>query len=84
MLPDDDDTGVAVYMGRKHMVYVIEGLTFFTRLIEGEYIDYDRIIIKNHRIDVKCPKQSLMLALEKAAIVTEEKIVGQNARQAQP
>ena len=76
MLPDDDDTGVAVYMGRKHMVYVIEGLTFFTRLIEGEYIDYDRIIIKNHRIDVKCPKQSLMLALEKAAIVTEEKIVG--------
>ena len=35
MLPDDDELTVAVYMGRKHMVYVIEGLTFFTRLIEG-------------------------------------------------
>lgn len=76
MLPDDDELTVAVYMGRKHMVYVIEGLTFFTRLIEGEYIDYDRIIIKNHRIIVKCPREALLMALEKAAIVTEEKIVG--------
>lgn len=76
MLPDDDDLTVAVYTGRKHMVYVIEGLTFFTRLIEGEYIDYDRIIIKNHRIIVECPRGALLMALEKAAIVTEEKIVG--------
>ena len=76
MLPDDDELTVAVYMGRKHMVYVIEGLTFFTRLIEGEYIDYDRIIIKNHRIIVECPRDALLMALEKAAIVTEEKIVG--------
>lgn len=76
MLPDDDELTVAVYMGRKHMVYVIEGLTFFTRLIEGEYIDYGRIIIKNHRIIVECPRDALLMALEKAAIVTEEKIVG--------
>ena len=76
MLPDDDELTVAVYMGRKHMVYVIEGLTFFTRLIDGEYIDYDRIIIKNHRIIVECPREALLMALEKAAIVTEEKIVG--------
>ena len=76
MRPDDDELTVAVYMGRKHMVYVIEGLTFFTRLIEGEYIDYDCIIIKNHRIIVECPRDALLMALEKAAIVTEEKIVG--------
>ena len=75
MLPDDDGE-ITVYMGRKHMVYIIEGLTFFTRLIEGEYIDYDRIIIKNHRIIVRCPRNELLPALEKAAIVTEEKIVG--------
>ena len=77
MLPDDDELTVAVYMGRKHMVYVIEGLTFFTRLIEGEYIDYDRIIIKNHRIIVECPREALLMALEMAAIVTEVKIVGE-------
>lgn len=76
MLPDDEETEVAVYMGRKHMVYVIEGLTFFTRLIEGEYIDYERIIITNHRIRVTCGRDELLMALEKAAIVTEEKIVG--------
>ncbi len=75
MLPDDD-VNITVYMGRKHMVYLIDGLIFFTRLIEGEYIDYDRIIIKNHRIIVRCPREELMMALEKAAIVTEEKIIG--------
>lgn len=75
MLPDDD-VNITVYMGRKHMVYLIDGLIFFTRLIEGEYIDYDRIIIQNHRIIIRCPRDELMMALEKAAIVTEEKIIG--------
>lgn len=76
MLPDGDDDVVTVYMSRKNMVYVFEGLTFFTRLIEGEYIDFDRIILKNHKINVTVERARLLAALERAAIVTEEKIAG--------
>jgi DNA polymerase-3 subunit beta len=75
LLSDGDDT-VRVYMSRKNIVFVLENTVFFSRLIDGEYIDYDRIIIKNHRIITTATKSSLISALERAALVTEERIAG--------
>ena len=76
LLSDDDEDTVTVYMSHKNMVIAFEGLTFFTRLIVGEFVDYNRIIIKNHKIEVKASKQELLAALEKASLITEERIAG--------
>ena len=76
LLSDDEDDTVTVYMSHKNMVIAFEGLTFFTRLIVGEFVDYNRIIIKNHKIEVKASKQELLAALEKASLITEERIAG--------
>lgn len=76
LLSDDEEAVATVYMSYKNMVVVFEDLTFFTRLINGEYIDYNRIIIKNHKISVKAQKQELLAALEKASLITEERIAG--------
>ena len=78
MLPDDEEENVTVYISRKTMVYHFDGLIFFTRIIEGEYIDFDRIILTNHKINVIVDKDKLLSALERAAVVTEEKIAGSN------
>ena len=58
------------------MVFELNGIIFFTRLIEGEYIDYNRIIVKDHRIKIKMDREELISALERAALVTEERIAG--------
>ena len=76
MLPDGEDDTVIFNLSRKNMVCSFEGLTFYSRLIEGEYIDFDRIIIKNHKINVTVDKAQLLAALERAAVVTEEKVPG--------
>ena len=76
LLSDDDEDTVTVYMSHKNMVIAFEGLKFFTRLIVGEFVDYNRIIIKNHKIEVKASKQELLAALEKASLITEERIAG--------
>ena len=76
LLSDDEDAVTRIYYQRKYMVYEIGGITFFTRLIEGEYIDYNRIIVKDHRINIKMDRMELLSALEKAALVTEERIAG--------
>lgn len=76
LLDDDDEALTQIFVTRKHIVLLIGELTFFTRLIEGEYIDYDRIIVKNHKIKVKLDKRELLSSLERAALVTEEKIAG--------
>ncbi len=76
LLCDDTDALTQIYVTRKHIVLLIGELTFFSRLIEGEYIDYDRIIVKNHKISVKVDKREILSALDRAALVTEEKIAG--------
>ena len=76
LLDDDDEALTQIFVTRKHIVFLIGELIFFSRLIDGAYIDYDRIIISNHKISVKANKRELISALERAALVTEEKIAG--------
>ena len=76
LICDDEDALMQIYVTRKHIVFLIGELTFFSRLIDGEYIDYDRIVMNNHRISVKINQRELVSALERAALVTEEKLAG--------
>ena len=72
----DEDAIVTVYVSRKNIVFVMNDITFFSKLIEGEYIDYNRIILRNHRITVYADRESIISALEHAALITEEKVAG--------
>ncbi len=76
LVSDDEEAVMQVYVTRKNIVFLIGELTFFSRLIDGEYIDYDRIIVANHKISVKLDKRELVSALERASLVTEERIAG--------
>ena len=76
LISDDDEALTQIYVTRKHIVFLIGELTFFSRLIDGNYIDYDRIMIKNHKLNIVVDKQTLVSALERAALVTEERIAG--------
>ena len=76
MLKDDERESVRIYMSRKNIVFHIGNLIFFSRLIEGQYIDYDRILVNSHRIEAIVPRDAMISALERAALVTEEKVAG--------
>ena len=76
LLKDDERENVRIYMTRKNIVFNIGNLTFFSRLIDGVYIDYDRIIMTNHRIFATVNRETMISALERAALVTEEKVAG--------
>ena len=74
LLEDDSEALTQIYVTRKHIVFVIGELTFFSRLIDGEYIDYNKIIFTKHTIKVVENKNTLLSALERAALITEEKV----------
>ena len=76
MLLDDEDESVQIYMTRKNIIFILGSLTFFSRLVDGRYIDYDRILVKTHKIHIKVGKYELLSALERAALITEERIAG--------
>ena len=76
LLDDDDEAVTQIYVTRKHIVCIIGEITFFSRLVDGEYIDYNRIIVTNHTISSEMDREQLLGALERAALITEEKVAG--------
>lgn len=76
ILKDDERETVRVCMSRKNIIFHFENMIFFSHLVEGIYIEYDRIIVKQHRIFATCDREKLIAALERAALVTEEKVAG--------
>lgn len=76
MLKDDERAMVRVTKTLRNIVFHFEDAIFFSRLIDGLYIDFDRIIITNHKITVQVNRDRLIAALDRAALVTEEKVAG--------
>lgn len=76
LLSDDEDDMVKVYMSHKNIVLLIDDIIFFSRLINGDYIDYERVILKNHKIFFTADRNNFIRALETASLITEEKIAG--------
>ena len=76
LISGDADAEVRIHMMRKHIIFYIGDLIFFSRLVDGEYIDFDRIIIRQHKIYVTLDREELISALERAALITEERVAG--------
>ena len=76
ILPADDEYKCIFYVSRKHAIIKCDDITFFTRTIDSEYIDYNRITPKDNDIFVIVNRERLLSGLERANIIAEEKIQG--------
>ncbi len=76
ILTEGDGENVDIYLSRKHAIFKKDGITFFTRTIDLEYIDYNKIIPKNNSIKVKVGRERLLSGLERANIIADEKVQG--------
>lgn len=77
LLSDSDGKKVKIVLGRRHVIFAIEDILFFTRMIDSSYLEYERFIPKNNRIFVKVSTDALLRSLERASLVTEERTMGQ-------
>ncbi len=73
----DDDENVNIMLTRKHVIFKLENMTFFSRLIDSEYIDYERVIPKGRETVAVMERADLLSSLERASLVTEDKALGQ-------
>jgi DNA polymerase-3 subunit beta len=52
------------------------GMEFVTKLVEGKFPDYNRVIPKNHKNAITLGREPLLASLQRAAILTSEKFKG--------
>ncbi len=76
VLADGDEENVRFYLSRKHAIVNKGDVIFFTRTIDSEYIDYNRMIPRDNGIIVTVDRERLLSGLERANIIAEEKIQG--------
>ena len=74
----DSEEEMTVSVARKHVIFNIEGYTYFSRLIEDEYFNYGKILAFpcDSHVYVNCSE--FREAVERASIVTEDKLGGKS------
>jgi hypothetical protein len=75
MLKDSEEE-VTIIIGRKHIIFKMDTVYFFTRMIEAEYMDYEKVLPKTFMTQVYVSKRDLISAIDRASIITEDKLGG--------
>ncbi|HEY1394462.1 DNA polymerase III subunit beta [Roseateles chitinivorans] len=70
---DDESAPIEMRFAGNQAKFSFSGMEFVTKLVEGKFPDYNRVIPKNHRFHVLIGRQPLLAALQRAAILTSEK-----------
>lgn len=72
----DSDDPLEVILAGNQAVFRFGAIELVTKLIDGKFPDYQRVIPQNHPGLVALPRQALLSALQRAAILTNEKFRG--------
>ena len=72
LLTNDNET-VNLELTEKHIIVNFENVSFFSRLIDGEFIDYNRFIPKDSKTVVKVDTSKLIKSAERASLIINEK-----------
>jgi DNA polymerase III subunit beta len=76
---DDGDGGesaIEMRFAGNQAKFNFSGMEFVTKLVEGKFPDYNRVIPKNHKNAVVLGRAALLASLQRAAILTSEKFKG--------
>jgi DNA polymerase III subunit beta len=72
----DDDSPIEMRFATNQAKFSFAGMEFVTKLVEGKFPDYNRVIPKNHKNKVTLGRGPLLQSLQRAAILTSEKFKG--------
>jgi DNA polymerase-3 subunit beta len=72
----DEDTAIELRFAGNQAKFSFSGMEFVSKLVEGKFPDYNRVIPKNHKNAVTLGRAPLLASLQRAAILTSEKFKG--------
>lgn len=76
LLDESSETGIALQLSHNHMRVELPGFKFTTKLIDGRFPDYERVIPVGNDKRVTANRSNVRQALSRAAILSNEKFGG--------
>ena len=75
-LLSDAEGNIEMQFASNQAKFSFGGMEFVTKLVEGKFPDYNRVIPKNHKNHVTLGRAPLLASLQRTAILTSEKFKG--------
>ncbi len=75
-LLDNDERPIRLQMGRNNLRAVSEGFVFTSKLVDGRFPDYRRVLPRSTNKIVLADREGLRQALSRAAILSNDKLRG--------
>lgn len=75
LLSDNEDE-VLIKFSNNQAKFTFSGIEFITKLVEGKFPDYNRVIPKNQKNGLTLNRVSLLSSLQRTAILTSDKFKG--------
>ena len=75
LLKDSDDE-IEMSFSTNQARFNFGEMTFITKLVEGKFPDFNRVIPKNHQHKILIGRENLLFSLQRAAILTSDKFKG--------
>ncbi|MBX9612903.1 MAG: DNA polymerase III subunit beta [Burkholderiales bacterium] len=75
-LLSDAEGAIDMQFANNQAKFSFDGMEFVTKLVEGKFPDYNRVIPKNHKNIITLGRQPLLASLQRTAILTSEKFKG--------
>ncbi len=75
-LLSDNEGAIEMQFASNQAKFSFGGMEFVTKLVEGKFPDYNRVIPKNHKNAIILGRQPLLASLQRTAILTSDKFKG--------
>ena len=75
-LLSDAEGAIQMQFASNQAKFDFGGMEFVTKLVEGKFPDYNRVIPKNHKNSITLGRQALLATLQRTAILTSDKFKG--------
>lgn len=70
---EDSTENVEIFFGEHQVSFKVKETLFFSRLLDGKFPQYERVIPKKLDLEVKVNREALLQALRRASILAQER-----------
>ena len=70
----DEEKPCSIIVGRRHVIFEIDGYAVISRLLDGEFIDYERIISPEVKTKVTVNTRAFMDMVDRVALVITDRL----------
>jgi len=74
MLSPESDENINMCIGRKHILFEINGYTIISRLLEGDFLDYRSVIVNASSTEIRINVRNFTDSIERASLLISDRL----------